>query len=328
MLGYSIKKRRTLKKQKKLPHNVISIGNMTFGGTGKTPATISVAMEAQKRGFLPCVLTRGYKGEATETCLLSAGEGPLMDVTRAGDEAFLMAGKLRGIPIVKGKNRYEAGMVALASRDLKQQPDLFILDDGFQHWGLARDKDVVLVDSTDPLQEQSLPPAGRLREPLSELRRADIILITRSDECEPESLKKTQKELRIYNEKAPVFFARHRPLGFRQNNGELLPVSWAQRKKIFAFCGIGNPRSFTNILQSLQAHVVGVKKFRDHHRFSKSDIRNITAEAKKSGADWIVTTEKDIMKLSEPDVPDKLLALSIEFDVDEGFYDEVFAFHT
>ena len=325
-LGYSIKKRRTLKKQKKLPHNVISIGNMTFGGTGKTPATISVALEARKRRFSPCVLTRGYKGEATETCLLSTGEGPIMDVTQAGDEAFLMATKIKDIPIVKGKNRYEAGMLALESPDLQQKPDLFILDDGFQHWAVARDKDVVLIDSTDPLQGQSLPPFGRLREPVSEIRRADILLITRSDECEPRSLKKIQKELGIYNEKAPVFLARHRPLGFRKHDGGLLPASWAKGRKIFAFCGIGNPLSFTNILQSLQANIVGVKNFRDHHRFSEGDIGDITAEAKKSGADWIVTTEKDIMKLSELDVPENLLALSIEFDVDEEFFEEVFTF--
>jgi tetraacyldisaccharide 4'-kinase len=166
------------KKPDKLPAKVISIGNLTLGGTGKTPAVISIAQEAKKRGFTPCVLARGYKGKAKETCFISKGEKPLLNSREAGDEAYLMAEILKGMPVVKGKNRYEAGKLALENF---QSEILFILDDGFQHWRLHRDIDVLLIDATDPFGNEKLFPEGIMREPFSAIRRAHFIVITKAD---------------------------------------------------------------------------------------------------------------------------------------------------
>ena len=148
-LGLSAKKYIALKNQKRLPLRVISIGNITLGGTGKTPAAIAVAEEAKKRGFRPIILTRGYKGTAQGPCFVTKGEKPLLNAEQAGDEPMLMAERLTGVPIVKGSDRYSAGLFAL--QYFNPQPStfnpqfLFILDDGFQHWNLYRDRNILLI---------------------------------------------------------------------------------------------------------------------------------------------------------------------------------------
>ena len=180
-VGYSIRKYNDLKNQKKLPHKVISIGNITVGGTGKTPATIAIAEEAKKQGFVPIILTRGYKGKTKGPCFVSKGEEPLLNEEDAGDEPLLMAEKLKGVPIVKGESRYDAGMFALSSLPLALRPNIFILDDGFQHWKLFRDKDILLIDGKNPFGNKRLLPIGQLREPVSAISRADIVVITKMD---------------------------------------------------------------------------------------------------------------------------------------------------
>jgi tetraacyldisaccharide 4'-kinase len=336
-LGYSVHKRRGTAQQKKLPGKVISIGNITLGGTGKTPAAIALAREAKKRGFAPCILTRGYRGKARGPCFVSMGEGLLLNEHDAGDEAFLMAEKLPGVPVVKGPNRYEAGLFALETlqshTDQRRSEWLFILDDGFQHWGLFRDTDILLIDGTNPFGNRKLLPLGSLREPVSEVRRADIIVITKSDGTrkqepgtknqEPNSI---IKEIKGYSPHIPIFFSAHRPVAFTTDGRDSYPLDWAKGKAFFAFCGIGNPRSFHHTLVSIGADIKGLKSFRDHYRFSEGDIQAIAADAEKSGAGWIVTTEKDIMRLRGFDLPENIAALMIEFGVDEQFYDEVFRF--
>jgi tetraacyldisaccharide 4'-kinase len=327
-LGYSLKKRYALKKQKRLPHKVVSIGNITLGGTGKTPATIALAEEARKRGFKPCILTRGYKGTAKGPCFVSKGEGTLLDEYQAGDEALLIAEKLKGIPIVKGKDRYNAGMFALSSLPSVLSPDLFILDDGFQHWWLSRDKDILLIDSTNPFGNRRLPPLGSMREPLSAISRADIIVITKTDEVRGHNskVKSLLEEIKEYNSKTPVFFAGHRYLKFTTATGDIMSSEWTKEKRFFGFCGIGNPQSFKETLLSANIRLTGFKTFRDHYRYSQGDIQSITKDAEKSGAGWIVTTEKDIMRLKKLAVPQNVVALVIEFMIDEEFYDKVLGF--
>jgi tetraacyldisaccharide 4'-kinase len=331
-LGYLIKKHYALKNQKKLPHKVISIGNITMGGTGKTPATIALAREAIKRRFNPCILTRGYKGKAKGPCFVSRGENPVLDEYQAGDEALLMAEKLKGVPVVKGKNRYEAGMFALSSLPLALSPDLFILDDGFQHWHLFRDKDILLIDVSNPFGKKHLLPVGRLREPLSSMKMADIIVITNTP-TPPSPLRGEGKgggddnlisEIRQYNTSAPIFFAQHKPSEFIKMTGDKLSIEWSKDKKLFGFCGIGNPDSFRKTLLSLNIDLKGFKVFRDHYRYSPDDIKKIINLAKTSGAQWIVTTEKDIMRIKGFDMPENLVSLVIEFYVDDEFYEEVF----
>jgi tetraacyldisaccharide 4'-kinase len=325
-IGYSIKKHQALKSQRKLPCRVLSIGNITVGGTGKTPATIAIAEEAKKRGFIPNILTRGYKGKKKGPCFVSKGDGPLLSEEDAGDEPMLMANRLKGVPVIKGENRYEAGMFALNSLPLALRPDIFILDDGFQHWNLFREKDILLIDGTNPFGNRRLPPLGLLREPLSAIGRADIIVITRIDKIRSQKSEVNSliEEIRKYNTKASVFFAEHRPVKFTTASGDTFPLEWAKEKRFFGFSGIGNPESFKKTLLSTGIDLRGFRSYRDHYRYNLRDIGKIIKDAKKSGVDWIVTTEKDIMRLRGLNIPGNLVALAIEFSVEKGFYDEVF----
>jgi len=329
-LGYSLKKSHNMKNRKRLPRRVISIGNLTLGGTGKTPAVIAVAEEAKRRGLSPCILTRGYKGKAKGPCVISKGEGALLTVEEAGDEALLMAEKTRGIPVIKGTDRYEAGLFAVQEVEpfvtgLKSG-FLFILDDGFQHWRLYRDLDVLLIDSTNPFGNCRLIPSGKLREPLGEMKRADVIVLTRTGKSKGPDLMKDElvREIRKYNLDAPLYSSRHRPSGFSTMAGTELSSSILDGKAVFAFCGIGNPASFQDTLAGTGAEVTGFAAFEDHHAYSSRDIRGIFAAAKRCGADWIVTTEKDIMRLRGLGTDERIVSLRIEFEVEKGFYDFLF----
>jgi len=330
-LGYSFQKSRSLKNRKRLPCRVISVGNLTVGGTGKTPAVMAVAKEAKRRGFLPCVLTRGYKGKAKGPLFISKGEGALLSAAEAGDEASLMAERLKGVPIVKGADRHEAGMFALREMTsqlsaFNPQTFLFILDDGFQHWKLHRDLDILLIDSSDPFGNGRLLPSGILREPLREMRRADIIVLTRTRKEAGFDLarKDLESEIRRYNPDAPIFCGWHEPVGFRTLSGRDLPLDILDGKPVFAFCGIGNPASFRSTLAGINAEVRGFRAFRDHHAYRRPEIGRIIEGAGKCGADWIVTTEKDIMRLRDFDIAQNILSLRIEFAVEKGFYDRLF----
>ena len=295
----------------RLPAKVISIGNITMGGTGKTPAAIAVAEEAVKRGYKPCILTRGYKGIKPGMSFVSKGGVPLLSSIEAGDEPVLMAHKLTCVEIIKGKKRYYAGQ--MASDDV----NLFILDDGFQHLSLHRDFDVLLIDSVDPFGRRPgrLFPEGRLREPLSAMKRADIIVMTKSTGKDDAELRKTIKE---YNQSAPLYWAFHKPTSFVDKNWHTFDLSSIKGKRVFAFAGIAASDSFTGILTSLGAHIVRFKKFRDHYRYRRSDINRLIMESRGIR---LITTEKDLVRLKGLDIPDNLWALAIEFDIDKSFYD-------
>jgi tetraacyldisaccharide 4'-kinase len=331
-LGHSFNKSRSLKHQQRLPCRVISVGNLTVGGTGKTPAVIAIAEEAEKRGYFPCILTRGYRGKAEGPCFVSAGEGPLLNVDEAGDEAVLMAEKLRGVPVVKGANRYEAGMFAirhLESLTSEVSPRLlFILDDGFQHLRLYRDTDILLIDSANPFGNRKLLPTGRLREPLREIKRADIIVLTRIQEGSegpypaPDGL---TTEIRRHNPDAPIYRSAHLPVGLRTLSGEDMPLTVLEKKPVFGFCGIGSPPAFRDTLIRTGADVKGFMAFADHHSYDGADMKRIAGNARECGADWIVTTEKDIMRLRGIARMENLAALCIAFRIEQTFYDKIFA---
>ena len=343
-IGLSAKRAYWLRHPKRLPCRVISIGNITVGGTGKTPATIALAEEAKRRGFKPIVLTRGYRGSAKGPCFVTKGENPLLNVSEAGDEPLLMAEKLKDVPIVKGGDRYDAGMFALrelgctspglqnarifAGGEMSSER-LFILDDGFQHWKLYRDKDVLLIDSGDPFGNRSLLPLGKLREPLGALQRADIIVLTKSaspDRSGGKDAGTVIAEIKKYNAKSPVFPAGHSMVTVSLASGERISAVCLKDTKIFGFCALGAPRSFRATVAATGAVISGFRTFRDHHRYSATDIAAISGEAKKTGADWIITTEKDMIKIRGLDLPEKILIIGIEFSIDKEFYDTVFAF--
>ena len=332
-IGLSAKRTYALRYQKKLPCRVISIGNITVGGTGKTPATIALAEEAKRRGFRPVVLTRGYKGSAKGPCFVTRGEGALLNADEAGDEPVLMAEKLQGVPVVKGGNRYEAGMFAL--QNMNPQPLtlnsqlLFILDDGFQHWKLYRDKDILLIDSEDPFGSRTLLPLGKLREPLGALKRADIVVLTKC--TGPGGMQRGEveeiiAEIHTYNAHAPVFLSGHSMVTASLRAGEKISPDRIKGGKVFCFCALGNPGSFSRTVAATGALLTGFMTFRDHYKYSGEDMAKIKMEADKSGAEWIVTTEKDMIKIRGLDLPENIIIIGIEFSIEEGFYDAVFAF--
>ncbi len=309
----------------KLPAPVISIGNLTLGGTGKTPAVIAVAREAKKRGRNACILTRGYKGKAKDISFVSRGGQPLLGPVEAGDEACLMAETLRGVTIVKGKDRFRAGIAAIDNARLAivnlHGPTLFVLDDGFQHWKLHRDVDVILVDGTNPFGNNKLFPEGILREPLAEMKRGHIMVITKADIAEKGAVTEITRTIRKYNQEAPIFNASHRPSGLVGASGNLREINSLHGRNIYAFSGIANPAHFQATLTSAGARIAAIRKFRDHHHYKQKDIDDIKKEAQDLD---IITTEKDMVKLKELNIPENLSALRIEFSIDNDFYDTLF----
>ena len=314
-MGYRLSRMYKTARQKILGSPVISVGNLTLGGTGKTPAVIALAQEAVKRGFKPCILTRGYKGRIKNPVVVTRGNGPLHGPEDVGDEAFLIADRVKGVEIVKAANRYQGGL-------LSSHANLFILDDGYQHWKLGRDRNILLIDGLDPFGNRRLFPTGKLREPLSEMQRADTIVITRVFGDQDRLI----NEVRTYNNHAAFYLSAVKPSWLVRNNGEILPVSNLQRKKVYAFCGLGNPSSFIQTILHFGTSLVGFQSFRDHHSYKDKEIDKIWRDARRLKADWVVMTEKDLVKLKKTELPENFVALRIEFFIDDSFYDSIFNF--
>jgi tetraacyldisaccharide 4'-kinase len=274
-------------KQKRLKATVISVGNLTVGGTGKTPIVIWLAEKFLAEGKSVAILSRGYRGS-----------------NGTSDEIELMRFRLQGrVAFGVGKNRFAAGR-----RLETQQPiDIFILDDGFQHLQLARDLDILLLDASRPMREEVLLPAGRLREPLSAMNRANLVVFTRT-ETVPGTLEAIEKLSEF-----PVFAAATRLLGFRRYGGG---ISLQSAKEIgagpfFAFCGLGNPEAFFRDLQTWGLSICGQAVFADHHRYTEHDVLKLKEAGNKAGANAFVTTEKDAQNLSGLMVEERPVYVSV-----------------
>ncbi len=322
--------RKLIVKPKRLASKVISVGNLTLGGTGKTPAVIAIAEEAKKRGLHPCVLTRGYKGKSKGPCfvvssphLQSRGQGGINICTGidAGDEPVLLAFRLKDVPVIKCADRYKGGQFAISNFKFQISNLIFILDDGFQHWALHRDIDILLIDATNPFGNEKLFPEGRLREPLSSMKRANIIVLTKTDLADKETISVIDKKIKQYNPEAPVFTASHKSVALINASGESADIDTLKDRKIYAFSGIANGDYFRGILTAGGADIVRFKSFMDHHIYRQRDMDIIKTEA--AGLD-IITTEKDLVKIRELCLTENLFALRIEFEIDSGFYDKLF----
>lgn len=286
------------------PIPVVSVGNISVGGTGKTPVVAWLAERLRRSGRKPAVVSRGYGGSSGKGPLLvEAGPGTSLDAAVYGDEPCFLARLLPGVPVIVGSDR-----VAGAGEALRRGADLVLLDDGFQHRRLARDLDIVLLDAGDPFGRHRLLPAGLLREPLHGLRRADVILITRGRR--DESFPVIEKIVRRHNPSAPLLRAGHRTVGFVDGAGE--PVGRPGRA--LAFCGIGNPARFRSDLLAEGVELVDFRVFRDHHPYSAAELGALREAAATHGA-VPVTTEKDLARIApgpETNGADGLCALRIE----------------
>jgi tetraacyldisaccharide 4'-kinase len=270
--------RKGILKQRRLDGVVISVGNITVGGTGKTPMVLWLAERLLAEEKSVGILTRGYRGESAAGTTQSniAGES-------TSDEVQLLKARLdERVAFGVGADRFELGQ-ALARRGVQW----FILDDGFQRLQLARDVDIVLIDATNPFGGGQLLPAGRLRESRTALARAGIIVITRSNHAPA-----LEAAIRRDSE-APIFYARAEFDSVSAPFHPHLSESDARKAKLFAFCGIGNPSAFIADLRDWNFQIAGHKYFPDHHRYSTQDIEEIERAAKAAGADGVICTEKD-----------------------------------
>ena len=284
-------------KSRKLPCTVISIGNLTTGGTGKTPMTIYVAERVRQLGYRVAVISRGYKGAAEKSGgIVSDGNAILMNPNTAGDEPFLLAASLKGIPVLVGHDRYQSGMHAIN----RFQAEVVILDDAFQHLALFRDMNLLLLDNTMPFGNGRLLPRGTLREPAAALRFSDALIMTRSPQpfCNPAE---------PWAKARPVFCAIHEPfiscrfsagdkLAFQTNEPFSGDVSLIG-KRYYAFSGIAHNDDFLKTLKEMGANICGFQGFSDHHFYSDQDIQAILKAAVNAGATALTTTEKDLARL-------------------------------
>lgn len=279
----------------RLPCRVVSVGNLTVGGTGKTPIVILLAKWLQAEGRRVAVLSRGYKRvKGLEHLLVSDGTSMLAGPTDAGDEPFLIARRCPGTIVAVGDDRAALGRWVLARHSV----DCIILDDGFQHLGLHRDVDVVLLDATDAAGLDAMVPAGRLREPLRGLGRATAVAVTRADS--KDDVAAVHGRLRTagipFPDAIEVSFKPESLVSVQAEKTQ--PLEWGRGQKAWLVSGIGNSESFRRSAGSAGIDVVGETAFRDHYRYQAEDVSRIRADAQSVGADVVLTTEKDAGKLS------------------------------
>ena len=307
--GYSgiVKVRESLYKKeifksKKLPCTVISIGNITVGGTGKTPMTIYLAELMKNFGLKVVVVSRGYKGKAEKRGGIVSNEKKIcMNTADAGDEPCMIAARLKGIPVIVGQDRFSAGSMAVKQFN----PDVIIMDDAFQHLRIQRDINLVLLDNDLPFGNKHLLPRGILREPLSALKRGDAFVLTRAD-CKNNGF---PEELNAIACGTPVFRSSHVPYlntvvkcstsegKVKTESKESMNLNILKNKKLFLFSGIAKNRDFYNSVYSIEQKIKGFLEFPDHYFYTNNDIKKIIQSAIESDADCIVTTEKDYTRI-------------------------------
>ncbi len=300
-----------LLRSKKLDCTVISVGNITLGGTGKTPMVVAMAGLLSRKQRKPAVISRGYgRTDDSLTIVVSDGKSVLADAQTGGDEPVLIGSKLQGVPVVVGKRRYEASCYALQ----RFAVDLIILDDGFQHLKLKRNLDIVLVDAADPFGNEKLFPAGILREPVASLRRAQAVILTRADA--PVMLETLKESIRRATA-ARIFTSRQKASDLIDiHTGSVKLLSALRGSRVLAFSGIARPQSFITLLKSLGAIVIAECSYPDHHQYSKTDLAAIFQKAADERVSMIVTTEKDGVRLAGFNTGG-IWALRIEFCIIE-----------
>ncbi len=300
---------------------VISVGNLTMGGTGKTPLVLWMAEALVAQGLRVCVLTRGYRRKSRGRIVVSDGMTINATIDEAGDEAMMLAAALdRRAAVICDGDRLAGARWAIE----KLQSNVILLDDGFQHRHIARDLDIVAIDATNPWGNGHLLPAGILREPATGLDRADCFVITRAHN--PAQVGELRKRLSGINAAAPIYAATTRTAGIRPLRDEEPLRFETSGKAVAAFCAIGNPESFFSLLSSEGVQVVYQRAFRDHHRFDQSDIASVEAAARDSGAEALMTTAKDAVKLLDLDfnLPCYVFEIAIDINPVDEFRNLIF----
>ncbi|OYW17302.1 MAG: tetraacyldisaccharide 4'-kinase [Planctomycetales bacterium 12-60-4] len=278
---------------------VISVGNITTGGTGKTPIVAWLVEELMRRGYRPGILSRGYRS---------------LD-GRANDEALVLERMCPGTPHIQNRDRVAGAQIAIAEHGC----DVLVLDDGYQHRRLHRDLDILLIDALRPWGFGAVLPRGLLREPLSSLWRSDVILITRAEPNRlPVALSQIEPELRRHRGHAAATFVRFIPQGWIAVNGESQTVEMLMSERVVAFCGIGNPEGLAETLAQLTT-VVELRTFPDHHHYSAADLDELERWRRESGVNVLVTTLKDLVKIPvDHPIAERTLAVEIRGQLTSG----------
>ena len=284
---------------------VLCVGNLTTGGTGKTPLVVWLARLMGQKGLRAAILTRGYKANGRKT--------PYGVTTNTDDPAEL-AQACPGVPVIVNPDRVAGAAEAIRNHGVQ----VLLMDDGFQHRRLGRDLDIVTVDATCPFGYGRLLPAGLLREPLSGLARAHAVVLTRSDQVSEETLAEIETRIRRINPDLVVARSVHAPVGACRSDGLEIPAGKLRGKRIFAFCGLGNPTAFFATVQACGCVLAGSRAYDDHYAYAQRDLADLCQAARSCGAELLLTTQKDwtkIASLTRPDeaVPTAYLAVELRF---------------
>jgi tetraacyldisaccharide 4'-kinase len=320
-------------RDKTLGVQVIAVGNLTYGGTGKTPVVEKFARELRDAGRNVAILSRGYRSkpppfhrwllnkillreDQNPPRVVSDGKSLLLDSEMAGDEPYMLASNLKDVVVLVDKDRVKSGRYAIE----KFGCDTLLLDDGFQYWKLrGRRHDVVLVDRQQPFGNEHLLPRGSLREPPSHLARAHTIFITKSDGQTAE----LRRRISEFNSEAAIIECVHHPLYLEDVfTGERRELVFLQGRKVASLSGIAQPESFEQSLVKLGGELVYAKRFADHHRFTQQEILNVINRSKKRQATTIITTQKDAVRFPKIDRRDLLiLFMRVEIKIVSGAND-------
>ncbi len=310
-------------KQHRLPVFVISVGNISIGGTGKTPFVQSLATKVLHLGLKPAIVSRGYGGRAKgQINIVSDGKDIFLNATEAGDEPRLLAENLPGVPVLTGIKRSIPGRYAVDSLGA----ECVILDDGFQHLGVKRDLDLVLFNADNPLGLNRVLPGGDLRESLDALQRADCFAVTGANDANRQKVSEFQCSLENQFPGKPFFCGRYVPLSKLKKglNQVITSISLPEALQfpLYGFCGIANPESFKILLDYHGFTIKGFSTFQDHYLYTSKNIRTLHDRAQGSGAQALITTSKDFVKLKymmPNDMP--IFSLDIELVLDAPFDD-------
>jgi len=293
-----------------IPVPVIAVGNITAGGTGKTPFVIALSEFLLGHGFRVAVIARGYRRQSRGQVIVSDSRQVLTQAYRAGDEPYLIARKLPQGVVIANADRIIAARTALE----KYNCDVIVADDAFQHRRLARDLNILLWDPHMPSRECSLLPVGRLRESLRGLRRADYLIFTKTDEIDEKkvaSFKKYNPRLTCFS--APLIITRLETL-----SGEKISPATLSGKNVLAFSGLGNPAQFEATIRKLAPARIAFHRFPDHHKYTTTELYQLISAAQSNDCDYLLTTEKDAVNFPESGAfPVKILILIIELKLDE-----------
>lgn len=288
--------------QKKLNATVISLGNITVGGTGKTPTAERMARMIRDDGHRVAILNRGYRAKWKGSVgVVSDGSKIYMSASEAGDEAYLLAKNLPGVAVIIGSDRSKTGAYAID----KLGVDVLILDDGYQHWKLYRDLDIVLIDAAaNSFGGNYILPRGTLRETLPHLDRADVCLLTKVDQAEEGNCERVCETIRKYNQRAPIIQSIHDSVCFlevadwyKSIPDSEVPLDSIAGQRVMAFSAIGNPKSFEQSIASHGAHIVDAIRFQDHHEYTMAEMQDILDSALQKNVCALITTEKDAVKI-------------------------------